>query len=101
MERDGRRLLDELSEMLAVERDGHRLYEQLRSDAPEELHQKLTEYSEQSRRGVLVLEQAVRELGGDPEHVSPGAAVVHEMTDAVVGATESASTRRWCIARCM
>jgi hypothetical protein len=89
------RLLDLLSEMLAVERDGRRIYQQLLSDAPAELHEKLIEYTEQSRRSVLVLEQAVRELGGDPEYVSPGAQVVHAMTDAVMEASEHATERRW------
>ena len=88
-------LLDLLSEMLAVERDGRRMYELLLQDAPAELHPKLIEYAEQSRRSALVLEETVRRLGGDPAHVSPGAEVVHGMTRAVVEATEQASERAW------
>jgi hypothetical protein len=92
---DDQRLLDLLSEMLAVERDGRRIYEQLLSDTPAELHAKLIEYSEQSRRSVLVLEETVRRLGGDPAYVSPGAKVVHHMTDAVMSASEDATERKW------
>jgi hypothetical protein len=88
-------LLDLLSEMIAVERDGERLYAQLLTDAPPELHPKLIEYAEQSRRDGLVLEEAVRRLGGDPEHVSRGAEVVHDMTQAVLDATERVTDRRW------
>jgi hypothetical protein len=88
-------VLDLLSEMIAVERDGQRLYAQLLADAPAELHPKLIEYTEQSRRDALVLEEAVRRLGGDPDYVSPAAEVVHAMTQAVVDATERATERRW------
>lgn len=88
-------LLDLLSEMLAVERDGRRLYEQLLRDAPADLHQKLVEYAEQSRRSALVLEEAVRRLAGDPSYVSPGAEVVHGMTRAVLESTEQAGERTW------
>ncbi|HTI32912.1 MAG TPA: hypothetical protein VL422_04485, partial [Miltoncostaea sp.] len=52
-------------------------------------------YAEQSRRDGLVLEEAVRRLGGDPEHVSPGAEAVHGMTDAVLDATGRVAERRW------
>lgn len=92
---DDQSLLDLLSEMLAVERDGHRIYEDLLSHAPAELHPKLIEYAEGSRRSVLVLEEAVRELGGDPDYVSPGAEVAHRVTDALMKASESAGERRW------
>lgn len=64
------------------------------ADAPEEWRQKLLEYAEQSRRSALVIEQAVRELKGDPDHVSPGAEVVHRLTEAVLVATEG-TPRMW------
>jgi hypothetical protein len=92
---DDRPLLDLLSEMLAVERDGTRLYSEFLSDAPAELRPKLLEYAEQSRRSALVLEQAIRELRGDPDYVSPGAEVAHRLTDAVLAATEPSPVRRW------
>ena len=88
-------LLDLLSEMTAVERDAQRLYEQLLADAPDELHPKLVEYAEQSRRDALVREEAVRRLGGDPDRVSPGAEVVHRMTQAVLDASDGVTERRW------
>ncbi|HTI33357.1 MAG TPA: hypothetical protein VL422_06725 [Miltoncostaea sp.] len=88
-------LLDLLSEMIAVERDAERLYEQLLADAPAALHPKLVEYAEQRRRDGLVLEEAVRRLGGDPEHVSAGARAVHDMTQAVLDASARVDERRW------
>jgi hypothetical protein len=94
MESVDQRLLDLLSEMLAVERDGTRLYRQFLLNAPEGLSQKLFEYAEQSHRSALVLEEAVRELGGDPDYVSPGAEVAHRLTEAVLAATEG-TPRMW------
>jgi hypothetical protein len=91
---DAPALLDLLSEMLAVERDRQRLYEGLVVDTPEELHAKLLEYAEQSRRSALVLDQAVRDLGGDPAYLSPGARLVDKVTDAVVEATAGTPERR-------
>ncbi len=88
-------LLDLLSEMLQAEREGRRLYDLVRADAPEELHPKLIEYAEQARRGALILEEAIRRLGADPDHVSPGAGVVRETTDALIAATDGASGRAW------
>ena len=95
MDPGDRALLDLLSEMLAVERDGERLYAQFLQDAPAELRPKLLEYAEQSRRDGLVLEEAIRRLGGDPAYVSPGAEVAHRLTEAVLGATEPSPVRRW------
>lgn len=88
-------LLDLLSEMLAVERDGRRTYEQLVPGVPDEFRSKVIEYVEKSRTSALVLEQAVRDLGGDPAYVSPAAAAVQRMTDAVLAATEEPEERRW------
>ena len=95
MDAAGQRLLDLLSEMLAVERDGERLYREFLADAPQELREKLVEYAEQSRRSALVLEEAIRRLDGDPEYVSPGAEVAHRLTDAVLAVTEPSPVRRW------
>src|SRR5438105_15866893 len=75
--------LDLLSEVLAVERDGSSLSRDFLNDAPESLRPKLVEYAEQSRRSVLLLEQAVVGVGGDPDYISPGAEVVHGLTAAV------------------
>ena len=88
-------LLDLLSEVLAVERDGQRLYSEFLADAPEPLQPKLLEYAEQTRRSVLTLEQAIREYGGDPGYVSPGAEVAHRLTEAVLEATEGSPVRGW------
>ena len=88
-------LLDLLSEMIAVERDGMRLYVGFLDDAPEQERARLRDYAEQSRRAVLILEEAARRLGGDPEYVSPGADVAHRLTEAVLAATEPSQTHRW------
>lgn len=90
-------LLDLLSEMLAIERDGRRTYEDLAPRVPEEFRPKVAEYAEQSRRSALVLERAVRDLGGDPDHVSPAAESVHRMTDAVLRATGEAPEHGWIL----
>jgi hypothetical protein len=92
---DSQAMLDLLSEVLAVERDGARMYGEFLSDAPEDLRPKLADYAEQNRRSVLVLEEALRRLGGDPAYISPGAEVAHRLTEAVLSATEPAETRRW------
>jgi hypothetical protein len=94
-DRPGQDLLDLLSELLAVERDGRRLYAGYLRDAPDHMQQKLLDYAELSRQHVLILETAVRDLGGDPDYVSPGAAVAHSLTEAVLSATEDAPVRRW------
>ena len=95
MDAKDRALLDLLSEMLAVEQDGERLYSRFLEDAPEELREKLVEYAAQSRTGALVIEEAIRRLGGDPAYVSPGAQVAHGLTEAVLAATEDSPVRRW------
>jgi hypothetical protein len=88
-------LADLLSEVLAVERDGQRLYSQFLRDAPPQLQPKLLEYAEQTRRSVLALEQAIRDYGGDPAYVSPGAEVAHRLTAAVLEVTEGSPVRGW------
>ncbi|HJZ62330.1 MAG TPA: hypothetical protein VKD47_09255 [Miltoncostaeaceae bacterium] len=85
---DDQRVLDLLSELLAVETNGARMYARCVDVAAEDRREKLIEYAEQSRRHCLVIEQAIRELGGDPDYVSPGAAVANRMTEGVIDATE-------------
>jgi len=82
------RILDLLSELLAVEANGALLYLRYADEAPDDRRQKLIEYAEQSRRSALVIEQTIRELGGDAGYVSPGAMVANRMTEAVLDATE-------------
>lgn len=94
-ERVSQELLDLLSELLAVERDGMRIYAGFLGDSPEELRPKLIEYAEQSRRSVLVLEKAIADLGGDVGHVSPGAEATTRLTEAVLSVTERFPARRW------
>jgi hypothetical protein len=91
----GPAVLDLLSEVLTLEIDGMSLYRGFLEHAPEVLRPKLIEYAEQSRRSALLLEHTITELGGDPTYVSPGAAVVQDLTRAVLSATEPAPVRRW------
>jgi hypothetical protein len=70
------RLLDVLSELLAVARSGLRLYRDGVDEAPAALRDRLLEFGDESQRHVDLLEQAVRELGGDPGYVSPQARLV-------------------------
>src|SRR2546423_14377385 len=64
------------------------MYLRYADEAPDDRRQKLIEYAEQSRRSALVIEQAIRDLGGDAGHVSPGAMVANRMTEALLDATE-------------
>ena len=48
-----------------------RLYRDFLGDAPADLQPKIIEYAEQSRRSVLLIEQAITELGGDPAYSRP------------------------------
>jgi len=67
-------LRDFLSEMLAVEKDGVKLYERALSDLEHsELEDKLTEFLEQTRRHVELCTSMLEAAGGDSGYQSPGA----------------------------
>jgi hypothetical protein len=74
-------LLDLLSELLAVVRAGLRLYRDGVDTTPAELRDRLLEYGDESQRHVDLLEQAVRDLGGDPAYESPHARFVGKLSE--------------------
>jgi rubrerythrin len=67
-------LKDFLSEMLAVERGGVKLYEKALSElSHENLRGRLEEFLEETTRHVELCEEMVDAAGGDPDEMSPGA----------------------------
>jgi rubrerythrin len=67
-------LKDFLSEMLAVERGGVKLYETALSElSHEDLRDRLEEFLEETMRHVELCEEMVDAAGGDPDEMSPGA----------------------------
>ena len=74
-----RLLMDKLSEFLAVERGGIKLYQAaLQIVQDREVSQKFREFFEQTKKHEAILTRVIRELGGDPDHVSPGAAMAEK-----------------------
>jgi hypothetical protein len=78
----GQDVIDLLSELRAVQRQGERHYGALAGEAPEWLRPKLLEYAEQARRGALVIETALERLGADPAYESPSAQEVTRLAEA-------------------
>ena len=67
-------LKDFLSEMLAVEKGGVKLYEKALSELEHpELEQKLTDFLRQTERHVELCTEMLEAAAGDPNYQSPGA----------------------------
>ncbi len=67
-------LHDKLSEFLAVERGGLKLYEEaLRIVKDREVSKKFHEFREETRNHETILLRVLKQLGMDPEFESPGA----------------------------
>ncbi len=67
-------LNDFLSEMLAVEEGGIKLYEKALDELQhEKLRDKLEEFHEQTQRHVELVQEMMQAAGADPNHKSPGA----------------------------
>jgi rubrerythrin len=78
-------LMDKLSEFLAVERGGVKLYEiaiQQVSDA--EVLNRFREFYQQTRKHVEILSRVIANLGGDPTYISPGAKTAEEKAQALL-----------------
>lgn len=73
-------LLEKLSELLQVEKDGLALYdlglEKFRHR--EDVLDRLTQLRDQSAKHVRILRELIAELGGDPDYVSHFARIAHE-----------------------
>jgi rubrerythrin len=78
-------LMDKLSEFLAVERGGVKLYEtaiQQVTDA--EVLNRFREFYQQTRKHVEILSRVITSLGGDPTYMSPGAKMAEEKAQALL-----------------
>jgi rubrerythrin len=78
-------LMEKLSEFLAVEKGGVKLYEaaiqQVRN--PDVLN-RFREFYQQTRKHVDILTRVISSLGGDPMHMSTGAKVAEEKAQALL-----------------
>jgi rubrerythrin len=78
-------LMERLSEFLAVEKGGVKLYEaaieQVRN--PDVLN-RFREFYQQTRRHVEILTRVITSLGGDPMHISARARVAEEKAQALL-----------------
>jgi rubrerythrin len=78
-------LMDKLSEFLAVERGGVKLYEtaiQQVTDA--EVLNRFREFYQQTRKHVEILSRVIANLGGDPTYMSPGAKIAEDKAQALL-----------------
>jgi rubrerythrin len=78
-------LRDKLSEFLAVEKGGLKLYEQaLRIVSDSDLRKKFSEFRDQTRKHETILISVIHELGMDPAYLSAGAKLATEKADALL-----------------
>ena len=83
-------LRDKLSEFLAVERGGLKLYDralQIVSDA--EVSRKFRDFREQTRNHESILLRVIDELGMDPTYVSPGAKLATDKATSLLNTMNS------------
>lgn len=74
-------LLDILSEFVAIERDGIRLYDHYLADAPSELRTTLADYRYEMDRHATLIGEAIGRLGGDASRLTPAAQTAQQRTD--------------------
>ena len=80
-------LRDFLSEMLAVEKGGVKLYERALSDLEHsELEDKLTEFPKQTHRHIELCTSMLELAGGDSNYQSPGAQAADHKADGLITA---------------
>jgi hypothetical protein len=78
-------LLDKLSEFLMVEQCGWQLYRVVESRATDkELKQRYREFGQETDRHRTILTKLIRDLGGDPDYVSPTARVAQAKSEALL-----------------
>jgi hypothetical protein len=78
-------LKDFLSEMLAVEMGGVKLYERALSDLEHSEHEeKLTEFLRQTERHVELCTDLLNAAGGDPGYKSPGAHAAEQKAEGLI-----------------
>jgi rubrerythrin len=80
-------LRDFLSEMLAVEKGGVKLYERALSDLEHsELEDKLNEFLQQTNRHVELCTSMLEAAGGDADYMSPGAQAADHKAKGLISA---------------
>jgi rubrerythrin len=78
-------LLDKLSEFLMVEQCGWQLYRVVESRATDkELKERYQEFGRETDRHRTILTDLIRDLGGDPDHVSPTARLAQAKSEALL-----------------
>jgi rubrerythrin len=78
-------LKDFLSEMLAVEKGGVKLYEKALSELDHpELEQKLTDFLHQTERHVELCTEMLEAAAGDPNYQSPGAEAADQKAEGLL-----------------
>lgn len=84
-------LFEILSEFLAIERDGIRLYDRYLVGAPDEIRTTLADHRFEMDRHAALIAAAIERLGGDPAYRSPAADTAERRTDLLLSvATEQA-----------
>ena len=78
-------LMDKLSEFLAVERGGIKLYEAaLKHVHDREVKEKFHEFHQQTIRHEQILTNIIEKLGGKPSHKSAGAKIAEQKANALL-----------------
>jgi rubrerythrin len=78
-------VLDKLSEFLMVEQCGWQLYRVVESRATDkELKERYQEFGQETDRHRTILTRLIRDLGGDPDYVSPTARVAQAKSEALL-----------------
>jgi rubrerythrin len=78
-------LMDKLSEFLAVEKGGVKLYQTaLHQVRDPEVRNKFEEFYNQTRKHVEILDRVITHLGGDPTYMSPGAKLAEQKAESLL-----------------
>ena len=78
-------LMEKLTEFLAVEKGGVKLYETaLQIVRDPELQDTVRRFHEQTKKHVTILTRVIRDFGGDPETMTPAAKVATEKGEALL-----------------
>ncbi|MGH7905293.1 MAG: hypothetical protein ACREP6_01560 [Candidatus Binataceae bacterium] len=82
---DRKLLLNKLSEFLAVEKGGVKLYQvAIQHVRDEQVLDKYKEFYGQTRNHVVILEKMIHELGGDPAYQSASAKIAEKKADSLL-----------------
>jgi rubrerythrin len=89
-------LMDKLSEFLTVEKGGMKLYKKaLDIIKNPEVREKFSQFYEQTRKHEEILTRVIRELGGDPNHMSASAKLAQQKADALLATMNQGGNLSW------